>query len=380
MLVPGSFRDEIDEELRFHLESRIEDLEAGGMDPAEARREASRRFGDAGRVARECRSIARTVETGERRATVRDELLQDLGWALRQVRRQPALTVATVLILALGIGASTALFSVADAEVFRALPFESPERLVRIFETTPQGERFSVSLPNLLDWRREAQAVADLAGVDLRIASLEVPAGPAGEGADAGPGELRRIHSAPVTEGFFPLLRLRPAIGSLLPAEAFVPGGDGDRLVLSHEIWRRDFGADPEIVGRTVMLDRRPHRVVGVLEPGTAFPEDAEVWVPLVEAPRWDRGEKDFQVVARLADGVSVGEAEADLERVARSLAERYPDANEAWGAEVLPLRDALVLINGSLARQRSASETLLSNTLPAWFTHLHLFPWERED
>jgi predicted permease len=83
--------------------------------------------------------------------------------------------------------------------------------------------------------------------------------------------------------------------------------------------------------------------VVGVLEPGTAFPEDAEVWVPLVEAPRWDRGEKDFQVVARLADGVSVGEAEADLERVARSLAERYPDANEAWGAEVLPLRDALV-------------------------------------
>jgi putative ABC transport system permease protein len=342
LLTPGGYRDEVDEELRFHLERRIEHLEASGMDPAEARREALRRFGDAGRVARECRSIARTVETGERRATVRDELLQDLGWALRQVRRQPALTVATVLILALGIGASTALFSVADAVVFRALPFEAPDRLVRIFETTPQGERFSVSLPNLLDWRRESEAVTELAGVDLRNASLEVPAGPAGE-ATGSPAEPRQIHSAPVTEGFFPLLRLRPAAGSLLPAEAFVPGGDADRVVLSHELWRRDFGSDPEVVGSTVMLDRRPHRVVGVLQPGAAFPEDADVWVPLVEEPRWDRSEKDFQVVARLAGGVSVGEAEADLDRVARSLGERYPEPNEAWGAEVVPLREALV-------------------------------------
>ncbi len=336
LLVPGAYRDEVDEELRFHLERRIDDLVAEGMEPAAARREALRRFGDPGRVARECRSIARTVETGERRATLRDELLQDLSWALRQVRRQPTLTLATVLILALGIGASTALFSVADAVVFRALPFEEPDRLVRVFETTPQGERFSVSLPNLLDWRRETEAFEELAAVDLRNASLEVPS-------QDGTAEARQIQSAPVTEGFFPLLRLTPAAGSLLPSEAFEPGGDAAWVLLSHELFRRDFGADPAIVGQRVILDRVPHRIAGVLGPGAVFPEGAEAWTPLVEMPRWDRGEKDFQVVARLADGVSVEEAAADLERVARRLGERYPEPNRAWGSEVIPLRESLV-------------------------------------
>lgn len=336
LLVPGAYRDEVDEELRFHLERRIDELVAEGMEPAAARREALRRFGDPGRVARECRSIARTVETGERRATLRDELAQDLSWALRQVRRQPALTLVTVLILALGIGASTALFSVADAVVFRALPFDQPDRLVSAFETTPQGERFSVSLPNLLDWRRETEAFEELAAVELRNASLEVPVG---DGAT----EARRIRSAPVTEGFFPLLRLAPALGSLLPSEAYTPGGDAAWAVLSHELWRRDFGADPEVVGSTVVLDRVPHRVAGVLGPAAALPPEAEAWVPLVEAPFWDRGEKDFQVVGRLAEGVSVEEAAADLDRVAQHLSERYPEPNRAWGSEVIPLRESMV-------------------------------------
>ena len=156
LLVPGAYRDEVDEEIRFHLECRIEALIESGLEPAAARREALRRFGLPERVARECRSIARSREAAERRAGLRHELFQDLRWAVRRLRREPAFALALVAILGLGVGAATALFSVADAVIFRSLPFDGADRLVWIDETTPEGDRFSVSLPNALDWQRSS--------------------------------------------------------------------------------------------------------------------------------------------------------------------------------------------------------------------------------
>jgi predicted permease len=332
LLVPGSYVDEVDEELRFHLEMRAEALIERGMDPPAARREARRRFGDPERIGRECRAVSKRRETADRRAGLREELVQDLRWALRRLRADPGFAVAAVAILALGIGAATALFGVADAVVFRPLPFPEPERLVWIAETTPEGDSFSVSLPNLFDWRRESEAFSGLAGLQLRNASLVA------EG-----DEPRKVLAAPVTEGFFELLGIRPARGGLLPPEAFVPGGDGDWVVLSDDLWRSAFGADPAVVGSTVTFDGRPTRIAGVLPPGAAFLEGAEAWTPLAEGPGWERDRKEHVAVGRLAPGVSREAAEADLAALAARLGERHPEANRGWGVRVTGLHDFLV-------------------------------------
>jgi putative ABC transport system permease protein len=332
LLVRGAYRDEVDDELRCHLEMRAEELVEGGMDPEAAAKEARRRFGDPDRIGRECRSIAASHEAAERRTGLRDELLQDLRWALRRLRGEPGFALAVVAILALGIGASTALFGVADAVMFRPLPYPEPERLVWIAERTPEGDPFSVSLPNLFDWRRESESFSGLAALQLRNASLT-----------GGDGEPLKIVLAPVTEGFFELLGLRPALGGLLPGAAFEPGGDASWVVLSHELWRRGFGADPRVVGRTVTLDGRATAVAGVLAPGVAFPEGAEAWTPLQEDPRWERDQKDYAAVGRLAPGVSRETAAAELAGIAERLGERHPEANEGWSVAVTGLHESLV-------------------------------------
>jgi putative ABC transport system permease protein len=332
LLAPGAYRDEVDEELRCHLEMKTEELVEAGMDPEAAAREARRRFGDPDRIAGECRSVARTREASERRAGLRDELVQDLRWALRRLRGEPGFALAIVAILALGIGAATALFSVADAVLFRPLPYPEPERLVWIAETTPEGDPFSVSLPNFFDWRRETEGFSGLAALQLRNASLT------GDG-----GEPRKIQSAPVTEGFFELLGIRPALGALLPEEAFAQGGDEAWVVLSDGLWRRAFGADPGIVGTAVLLDARATRVAGVLPPDVGFYEDAEAWTPLREDARWDRDEKEFQAIGRLEPGVSLEAAEADLAGIANGLGERHPEANQGWSVRVTGLHEFLI-------------------------------------
>jgi len=337
LLVPGSYRDEVDEEIRFHLERRVEDLIASGMEPAAARREALRSFGDPDRIARECRTLAHSREAAERRAGLRHDILQDLRWALRSLYRAPGITLAMVAILGLGVGAATALFSVADAVVFRPLPFEKPEHLVWLDETTPEGNRFSVSLPNLLDWREASGSFSGIAGFQLRNASLD--ASP--PGSEDG-GEPRRVLLAPVTEDFFEVLGLRPAQGRLLPAEGYVPGGDARWTVVSHELWQNELGGDPDVVGRKVLLDGRSTVVVGVLPPGAVFPEGAQLWTPLPE-DRWERDDREIAGIGRLAPGVSIEAADSDLDAVAGHLGELYPDSNRGWTVELRQLRSALV-------------------------------------
>ena len=336
LLVPGAYRDEVDEEIRFHLECRVEALIAAGMEPAEARREALRRFGAPEKVALQCRSIARSREAAERRAGLRHELLQDLRWAVRRLRREPGFALALVAILGLGIGAATALFSVADAVVFRSLPFDGADRLVWIDEQTPEGDRFSVSLPNALDWRRSSDSFSALAAFQLRNASFDA--------APDGGGEPRRVVAAIVSEEFFAALDVTPALGHLLPAESFVPGSDAGFAVVSDALWRRQLGADPDVVGRTVVLDGRSTVVTGVLPPGATFPEDAQLWAPVQAASRWqDRGNKEFAAIGRLAPGVSLEAAAADLSAVAERLGALYPEPDRGWGVELRPLQRAVV-------------------------------------
>ncbi|HLL45619.1 MAG TPA: ABC transporter permease, partial [Longimicrobiaceae bacterium] len=189
-----------------------------------------------------------------------DDLLHDLRHAARMLRRSPAFTAVAVLTLALGIGAATVIFSVVDAVVLRPLPFAEPERLVRVWETTPAGDDFAVSAPNYLDFRERSRAFAEMAAYRPRSFSL------------TGAGEPERLEGFAASHTLFRLLGATPALGRTFTADEDRPGGERVAVV-SHGLWRRRFGGDPEMVGRQVVLDGERYTVTGVLPPGFRFPE-----------------------------------------------------------------------------------------------------------
>ncbi|HJX27339.1 MAG TPA: permease prefix domain 1-containing protein, partial [Thermoanaerobaculia bacterium] len=168
----GQVEQDVDAELQFHLDTCAEDLIDEGMTPAAAREEALRRFGDLGKITDACREIDRRGEKDMWWIERWTELRQDLVYAFRQMGKAPVFTLIAVLTLALGIGATTTIFSVLDAVVLRPLPYPEPDRLMRIWESNPQTDQFSVSDPNYLDWRKESRSFADLAAIRFTTPSL----------------------------------------------------------------------------------------------------------------------------------------------------------------------------------------------------------------
>jgi predicted permease len=257
-----------------------------------------------------------------------DGLLHDLRHAARMLRRSPAFTAVAVLTLALGIGAATVIFSVVDAVVLRPLPFEQPERLVRVWETTPAGDDFTVSAPNYLDFRERSRAFAELAAYRPRSFSL------------TGAGEPERLEGFAASHTLFRLLGTTPALGRTFTADEDRPGGERVAVV-SHGLWRRRFGGDPELVGRQVVLDGERYTVTGVLPPGFRFPE-GDVLVPLAPDPASDRHDHWLDVVGRLRPGVTPEQAAADLRGISRGLGEAHPHM-AGWAARVATFSEWLV-------------------------------------
>jgi len=327
----GQVEQDVDAELRFHLEMRAEDLIDEGMTPAAAREEALRRFGDFGKITESCREIDRRKEKEMWWIERWTELRQDLVYAFRQMAKAPVFTLIAVLTLALGIGATTAIFSVLDAVVLRPLPYPEPDRLMRIWESNPQTDQFSVSDPNYLDWRATNRSFQDMAAIRFTTPSL------------TGDGEPVRLTAAAVTASLFPVLGAKPALGRTFLPEEDRPGGATQVAVLSHPLWQSRFGADPGIVGRTLRLEGQSTTVIGVMPAGFAFPDWAELWIPLAPNAAADRTDKWLDVIGRLKPGVTVEQASADLDAVARRLAERYPDANRDWGAHIVPFPESIV-------------------------------------
>ncbi len=269
-----------------------------------------------------------------------DQLVQDLRFAARQMVGNPAFTLTAILILALAIGGITAIFSVVDAVLLEGLPYPEPERVVWIWETTPQGAHFSVSLQNSSDWRRESSSFSALAAIEDRSPAL------------TGDGEPRRLQGAAVTPAFFDVLGVAPELGAPFPADTAERAGsppesaaalDADRAILSHDLWVSRFAANPRVVGSTVILDGRPTVISGVMPAGFSFPAGAEIWTPLAASPSRGRDDKDYGVIARLGSGVSLEQASAELGAVARRLGELHPKADGGWGVELAPLARALV-------------------------------------
>jgi predicted permease len=330
---------EVERELAFHVEMRTRELMTRGMEEQEARDAAVARFGDLAEVGRRCRRIARGRDRDLLWYLWLQQLRQDLVFAVRQLRKAPVLSAVVVLTIALAIGANTTVFSVSKAVVLEPLPYPQPERLVRIQETTPEGEPFSVSAPTFIDVREQSRSFIDLAAVS----------GPPRSFTLLDTGEPEGCSAIEATGSLFAVLGVEPVLGRSFAPEEELPGGDSHVVILSHGLWQRSFGADPEVVGRTITLDGEGWIVVGVLPTGFECPPSPDVWVPFAPDPASERGEHRLEVFGRLESRVSMEQARAELAAIAGRLGELYPDTNGGWGFLLRSFSDWLI---GPRARQ----------------------------
>jgi putative ABC transport system permease protein len=262
-----------------------------------------------------------------------DGVRQDAAYMARHFRRQPGFAAIAVLTLGLGIGANTAIFSVIDTLLLRPPSFEHAGRIVSFRESNPQKIPFEVNLSpgNFLDWREQHRAFDELAAWRNWYFTVAQP----GAGANA-PEAVRGVRVSPA---FFSMIGVRPALGRAFRREEEVPGADRS-VLLSDGIWKRRFGGDRGIVGQTILVDGVPCSVVGVLPPDFLFFQaDLDIWMPLaVDAPFHDRQNHSVMVFGRLAPGVSLPEAQAEADAIARRLGQAYPDTNEGWIVKLRPL------------------------------------------
>ncbi|MGH9789365.1 MAG: ABC transporter permease [Candidatus Acidiferrales bacterium] len=262
-----------------------------------------------------------------------ETLWQDLRYGARQLARSPGFTAVAVLTLALGIGANTAIFSVANAVLLQPLPYQEPDRLVRLWESNPgrNWPFFSASAPNFNDWVQQNRSFESLAATEGATFNL------------TGTGEPERLRGRRVTSNFFALLGVELELGRNFTPEEGRPAS-ARVAILSHGLWQRRFGADPGILGRTLRLDGESYEIVGVL-PGTfRFTPGTEVWGPLAidwnEPGRADRSNHTLLVVGRLKPGVTLAQAQADLESIAKRLEQQHPQSNGGWGVRTATFYD----------------------------------------
>jgi putative ABC transport system permease protein len=264
-----------------------------------------------------------------------DTLLKDVRHAARMLRASPGFAVVAIVTLALGIGGNTAMFSLVNAVWRGKLPFREPERLLMIWEDASYAgfPRNDAAPANYADWRAQNQAFEDVAAVYERGFNL------------TGDGEPQKIMARAVTAGFFPLLGVAPHLGRVFEAGEDRPGPDRV-VILSHGLWRRQFGGDTSVVGRSILLDGEKHAVVGVMPMDFQFLESyVGLWVPaaLSEAELANRGSHYLTVVARMKAGVTLARAQADVETITGRIAQDHPEEAGRLRAYVLPLREQLM-------------------------------------
>jgi predicted permease len=262
-------------------------------------------------------------------------IVSDLRFALRRLLRRPGFTTLAVATLALGTGASAAMYGIVDRVLLRPLPFPASGRLVALCETNPSLEGFCVaSPPDVEDWSREVRSFASIGLGRSWPFTMRRPDGSEG------------ISGGLATPGLFRTLQVEPLIGRLLTDDDLAAGGR-HVAVLSHEMWTTRFGSDRQVLGRTIVLDGASYRVVGVLALGTEVPHlgSVKVWVPLPFDPRDEENRRwrGFVTVGRLAGGASVASAGSELRTLQQRLAERHPETNRGWSARVEPLLDNVV-------------------------------------
>ncbi len=333
---------EVAEELEFHLEMRVREYLEQGLPEDEARRRALERFGDARAHAAACRRQAKGRNRRWQASQLLDELGQDLKFGVRQLRRRPLLACCLIGLLAVGMGATTAVTVLLDQALVAPPPFREAERLVTLWEQhVPRAKtKNSVSPANFLAWSEEATAFAKMAGFITVTASLT-----------GGDGPPERIKARLATEGYLDLLGVAPRRGRAFLPEDFVEGAE-PVVVLGHRLWRQRFGGRADVVDQTLTLNGEDHAIVGVmpadaeLAMGAArspYGDAADLYAPMAISESWrePRG-RWMMVLARLAPGADVEQAAADLEVVMARQRERHPSFNAGWASQAVPLLDHL--------------------------------------
>jgi putative ABC transport system permease protein len=342
---PDVARD-VDDEIAFHLEERQRELQARGVSESEARERALKKFGGVATVAAACRAIDEQMYRERRRSGMWTELKQDATYAVRSLARTPGFTAIALLTLALGIGANTAMFSVINAVLLRPLPYKNEDRLVFVWSSTRSFPRAPLTPGRLIDFREQLTSISGMAGISHISVNL------------TGTGDPERISASSVSSNFFDLLGVGAWLG-----EPFHAGRADDRdIVLSHGLWVRRFGQDPNIVGREITINGTARRIVAVMPPDFEWPSITgtgssngnapELWVPAArqDIPRMPQDDPNqdlsanrrtayLRALARLKDGVSVEQAQGEAEAVANHLGGLYPEGERGTGAVVQPLR-----------------------------------------
>jgi putative ABC transport system permease protein len=355
----SKMEEELDEEVRFHLEREIQENIARGMSMEEARFAALRSFGGVERVKEESRY--------ERGIRPLEEVWHDLRYGARMLVNSPGFTAVAVVTLALGIGANSAIFSVINALLLRQLPYRDPGKLVQVWETDVRRDRNAVtaSYPNFADWRDQNQVFEQIAAYSGGGFILTGSADP------------ERIQGALVSPSFFPMLGIKPIVGRV-----FLPEEDHPNrvfsAVISERLWRRCFNSDPHIIGKTVGIDDDSFTVIGVVAGVTdliRLPNDTELWLPISFGGGFDNRRGHFlRVMARLKPGVTHEQAQANMDYIAGALAAQYPDANKDRGIRLVPLQEqivgdyklALVVLLGAVALVLLIASANVANMLLA--------------
>lgn len=324
--------DEAREELRFHVEMLVAAKRRAGVPEAEARREARLELG-------EVEPCAEQLADGRPGATL-EAVKRDAWMALRRLRHAPAFSLAVMSLVALGVGASTAMFTLVDQVLLRPLPFPAPERLVRLFETSPSRDiaRTGVARGNFAAWQEQARSFERLA---LGYATGRTIAG--------GGSEAEVLLTGQVSCDFIPLLGVALRHGRTFEADecrratysnTAAPTGADPVIVLGHGLWQRRFGGDPGVVGRTVSLERRAFRVIGVLAAPLDLPEPGvEAFLPWEMERAMPHDQRYTVALGRLRAGVTLEAANAELATIADELARQRPQTNQGWSVDVVPLQ-----------------------------------------
>lgn len=316
---------ELDEEMQFHLDRDIEQKVRSGMTPEDARYAALKSFGRFEQSKEECRS-ARGVGLVE-------NILRDVSYSVRVLLKNYAFTIVVILTLALGIGANTAIFSFANGILLRPLPYPQSDRLAVLDETALKRgiDSMSVSYPNFLDWREQNTVFEDI-GAHYGTSRFSL----------IGAGEPIVIRGSYISHGLLEILRVSPQLGRTFTANEDRPEED-NVVILGHDLWQRSFGGDPNIIGQKITISNRARTVIGVMPRGFRFPEISEIWVPLALSTKtFTRTDHGISAIARLKDGVSFSEAQAEMNNIAARIEQQNPVTNEGLGVKVTSLHENL--------------------------------------
>ncbi|HXP71994.1 MAG TPA: ABC transporter permease [Candidatus Dormibacteraeota bacterium] len=342
-----NWEQDANDELRFHIEQQTAANIAAGMSPEEARRQATLQFGALEGVKENCRE--------QRNGFWLETLIADARYALRVMRKNPGFAAIAILTLALGIGANTAIFSVVYAVLLKPLPYPAPNQLVVVFDAKPQeGVDFTgVSYMDFEDVRAQNSVFTELAGNQEHDLTV------------TGRGEPFVADTAVVTAGLFDVLQVAPLMGRTFVPDDGRPGA-APVAIISEKLWRSRFSADPHLVGSSINLDKRSFTVIGIMRTGFHSPiliRNQDIWVPTPDDPVFGgwmtrRSGHWLSVIGRLKPGVSIAQAQAEMDGISHRLAAEFPKDDAGWSIRVAPLqstivsdeRPALLLLLGAVA------------------------------